>query len=331
MSLGGIVDLRERYRRMLRIRMVEETIARRYPEQEMRCPVHLSIGQEAAAVGACAPLGKNDVIFTTHRSHAHYLAKGGRLRPMIAELYGRETGCCGGRGGSMHLFDDDAGVVASVPIVASNIPLAVGAALAFNQRSEPHISVAFLGDAATEEGVFHESLNFAALQRLPVVFFVENNRYSVYTPIEQRQPSEDLTRAAGAHAIPTLIADGNDVMAVECVMTDAVSRARAGEGPTLVVVDTYRLLEHCGPADDTHLGYRSRVEVEQWKARCPLATLAKVLGSDEGWGAWRERTVGELEQEIELAFEDARASAFPAVTSAAKYTYATSLFEVNAR
>ena len=309
--------------RMLRIRLVEEAIADRYSEQEMRCPVHLSIGQEAAAVGACAPLMADDVIVSNHRSHSHYLAKGGDLDAMLGEIYGRVTGCCGGRGGSMHLFDPKAGILASVPIVASTIPLAVGAALTFQQRQKDCISVAFLGDGATEEGVFHESLNFASLHALPVIFFVENNLYSVYTPLHDRQPDRSLTDYAMAHAIPSEQVDGNDVEAVFQSMTHCVRRARAGKGPTLLVVDTYRWLEHCGPNFDNDLGYRSENEYEKWRRRCPIQ-MHRVKLVDRGTltPELEIRMTAEIQSEIDAAFETARTAPFPDPETAGLKVYA---------
>lgn len=321
MQIPDSQDL-ELYRQMLRIRMVEEEIARRYADQEMRCPVHLSIGQEAAAVGACACLRSDDVVFTTHRSHGHYLAKGGDLSAMIAELHGRQTGCCGGRGGSMHLFDDAAGVFASVPIVASNVPLAVGAALAFVQRREPRVAVAFLGDAAMEEGVVHESLNLAACHHLPVVFFVENNLYSVYTRLDARQPDAPLERFAAAHGIVSASVDGNDVAAVDAQMRVAVERARGGGGPSLVVAATYRLVEHCGPQRDDHLGYRPPEEVERWSERCPLRVFERRSAAWEVEARSQMRRT--IEEEIAAAFAAASAAPFPAPESAMDHVYATS-------
>jgi len=316
------------YRAMLRIRRVEERIAARYGEQEMRCPVHLSIGQEAAAVGACSALEREDLIVSSHRCHGHYLAKGGSLEAMLAEIYGRESGCCGGRGGSMHLFDREAGVLGSVPIVASSIPLALGAGLHFARTGQPRVSVACLGDGALEEGVFHESLNLAAVQRLPVVFFVENNLYSVYTPLAQRQPQRPLAALATAHALPALAADGNDVEAIWRVMSRAVAHARAGAGPSLVVVDTYRFLEHCGTQDDDALGYRPAGELAAWLARCPVARLRQALAAQGILAeAEHDRVEAELAREIDAAFEAARAAPFPRAETRAEHTYPSAAVE----
>ncbi|NDB95899.1 MAG: thiamine pyrophosphate-dependent dehydrogenase E1 component subunit alpha [Verrucomicrobia bacterium] len=188
---------------MLRIRLVEEAIAEAYPRQEMRCPVHLSIGQEAVAAGTAAALARADLAMSGHRSHAHYLAKGGDLRKMIAELMGRQNGCCRGRGGSMHLIDRSVGFMGAVPIVGSTIPIAVGLAFAEKLRGQTRVTAAFLGEAATEEGVFHESANFASLHRLPVLFVCENNLYSVYSPMAVRQPAHRAVfEVASAPVIP---------------------------------------------------------------------------------------------------------------------------------
>ncbi len=319
---NGPADL-ELLRRMLRIRLVEEAIADRYPEQEMRCPVHLSIGQEAAAVGACASLLVDDVIVSNHRSHSHYLAKGGDLDAMLGEIYGRVTGCCGGRGGSMHLFDPKVGVLASVPIVASTIPLAVGAALTFQQRQENYVGVAFLGDGATEEGVFHESMNFASLHTLPVIFFVENNLYSVYTPLHDRQPSRSLTEYATAHAIPSEQVDGNDVEAVSQAMTECLRRARGREGPSLLVVDTYRWREHCGPNFDDHLGYRLESEYQEWRRRCPIEMhRAQLIERGALTSELESKMTLDIRSEIDNAFETARRSPFPDPETAGLKVYA---------
>ena len=308
---------------MLRLRMVEEAIADRYPGEEIRCPVHLSIGQEATAVGVCANLESDDVIVSTHRSHGHYLAKGGSLEAMLAEIYGRSTGCCGGRGGSMHLFDMQAGVLASVPIVGSTIPLGVGAALTFKRRNQSNVSIVFLGDAATEEGVFHESMNFASLQKLPVVFVVENNLYSVYTPLNQRQPERPLINYAVAHGMTSSMVDGNDVLAVRDVTKKMVSLARNGGGPSLIVASTYRWREHCGPNFDNHIGYRSVKEFEEWQDLCPLEQFYKALVEADLLDAATQVCIRrEIEAEIEASFNSAELASFPDPETASLNVYA---------
>ncbi|HWB79383.1 MAG TPA: thiamine pyrophosphate-dependent dehydrogenase E1 component subunit alpha [Nannocystaceae bacterium] len=313
----------ELFHQMLRIRRIEEEVARRYADQQMRCPVHLSVGQEAAAVGACAVLRATDPIFSTHRCHGHYLAKGGDLTAMIAEIHGKVTGCCSGRGGSMHLFDQQAGIMASVPIVGGNVPLAVGAALAAKQTRRPDVSVAFFGDGAFEEGVVHESANFAGTHRLPVVFFLENNRYSVYTPLEQRQPERSLLAFAEAHGLDAAAVDGNDVLAVRSVMLNAVARARRGDGPSLIVADTYRFLEHCGPADDDALGYRPEGELASWKERCPVATYeAELRGAGELNDAMIAAFERSIAAEVASAFTAALAAPAPAAATATEMVYA---------
>ena len=255
----------ELWRDMLRIRMVEEAIAEHYPEQEMRCPVHLSIGQEAAAVGVCAALQRKDWVFSGHRSHAHYLAKGGDLKRMIAEIYGKATGCCGGKGGSMHLTDQAAGFIGATPIVGSTVPIAVGAALTSQLHEEGRLVVIFLGDGAMEAGVVHESLNFAVLKNLPVLFACENNLYSVYSPLEVRQPPQrSLSQLAAGHGIQTMLVDGNDVCAVFEASSKACQSIRSGNGPIFLEMPTYRWREHCGPNYDNDIGYRTEEEFESW-------------------------------------------------------------------
>jgi pyruvate/2-oxoglutarate/acetoin dehydrogenase E1 component/TPP-dependent pyruvate/acetoin dehydrogenase alpha subunit len=305
------------YRAMLRIRRVEEAIAERYRAGAMRCPVHLSIGQEATAVGACAALAADDLIVSTHRCHGHYLAKGGDLRAMLAELHGKAAGCCGGRGGSMHLFDDAAGVVASVPVVGSSLPLAVGLALSMKQRREARVAVAFLGDAALEEGAFHEAANLAALHALPVVFFVENNLYSVYTPLDQRQPPRPLARLFEAHGLRPRQVDGNDVVAVLQATRAAVAEARRGHGPTVVIADTYRTREHCGPNDDDDLGYRPAGQLQEWLGRCPIERLRHTLDVFD-----EDAFTREIDAEIAEAFAFAEAAPPPAPETAARHVFA---------
>jgi pyruvate dehydrogenase E1 component alpha subunit len=314
---------RDLHRAMLRIRMIEEEIAARYSEQEMRCPVHLSIGQEATAVGACAALRATDQIISSHRSHGHYLAKGGSLKAMLAEIYGRTDGCCGGRGGSMHLFDDAAGIIASIPIVGSFLPLGVGAAMSYRYAKQDRVCIAFLGDGASEEGVFHESANFAALKKLPVIFFLENNQYSCYTGLGDRQPDRPLVDLARAYAMASEHVDGNDVLAVYEATSRATGRARSGAGPTLIVADTYRWREHCGPNYDNDIGYRSMAEFESWQQRCPVTTFATRLKRNGVLSDAAEKAViAEIATEVTEAFAFAKASPFPDPSTVTEHVYA---------
>lgn len=311
------------HREMLRIRLVEEAIADRYAEQEMRCPVHLSIGQEAVAVGVCQALRQTDRVFSTHRCHAHYLAKGGDLKAMLAEIYGKAAGCIGGRGGSMHLMDPAKGMISSVPIVASSIPLAAGAALSDQLDGNDTVSVAFIGDASVEEGVFHETANFASLRKLPVLFVCENNLYSVYTPLRQRQPDRVLADVICAHRVRAVTVDGNNVAAVRRATEEAVNYARAKDGPSFLVFDTYRWREHCGPSYDNNLGYRAEEEYEEWKVRCPIELHRRQLRSLHLLSDGEEQElIGELKREIDAAFEFAKAAPLPEPSEASTHVYA---------
>ncbi len=301
--------------------MVEEAIAEHYAEGEMRCPVHLSIGQEAAAVGVCEALALTDKVYSTHRCHAHYLAKGGDLNRMFAEICGKAAGCIGGRGGSMHLMDIEKGMMASIPIVASSIPIAVGSALADKRTHNGKVTVAFIGDASIEEGVFHESANFAVLHSLPVIFVCENNLYSVYTPLRQRQPDRPLTDVARAHAMHILHGDGNDIEESLRLASEAVTRARDGRGPTFVLLDTYRWREHCGPNFDNHIGYRTDAEYRQWETRCPIRALRGRIG--QTLTAEREQAmIAEITEEVEAARAFARAAPLPGPDQASRFVYA---------
>lgn len=308
---------------MLRIRRIEEALADRYAEQEMRCPMHLCIGQEAIAVGVCAALSSHDVVFGNHRAHGHYLARGGNLNAMIAELYGRVTGCCGGRGGSMHLIDLGVGFMGATPIVGGTVPLAVGSAWAAALMGEPRVSVVFFGDGCFEEGVVHESLNFAALHKLPVVFVCENNEFSVYTRLTERQPDRPIYRVAEAHGVAAYAGDGNDVEAVLSIAQAAVAKARQGEGPQFIELKTYRWREHCGPSFDDDLNYRSKPEIEDGLKDCPIAKLLtrlkqrNVIASSEV-----SRFEAEIRQEIQEAFQFALASAKPSSKAAEERLYA---------
>jgi len=318
--MNNLIDPTEEialYRAMLRIRRTEEILADYYKtEQEMRTPTHFGIGQEAVAVGVCNALRQNDVIYSHHRCHTHYLAKGGDLYGMVAELYGKADGCSGGRGGSVHLTDRRVGVIATSAILGETVPVAVGSALAFKMDKVDRVAVTFFGDAVFEEGVIYESFNYAALNNLPVLFCCENNMYSTETPLNLRRKDGtafiDRVKSFGIHAE---LVDGNDVAAVRETTRVAVDRMRRGEGPSYIECATYRWREHVGPHFDHDLGrrYRSKAELDEWVARCPLKTsearltAAGVAGAGD-FANWRT----EAEAEVQAAVKAAKAAAWPA-------------------
>jgi pyruvate dehydrogenase E1 component alpha subunit len=300
-------------RDMIRIRRVEEAIAERYGEQKMRCPTHLSIGQEAPAAAAGAVLKATDLAVSGHRAHAHYLAKGGDLPAMIAELYGKATGCSRGKGGSMHLVDESVGFMGSTAIVGGTVPVGVGLALSRSLIGQGEIVCIFIGDAVMETGAFYESANFAATHKLPVLFVCENNLYSVYSPLEVRQPKDrSIAKTAAALGLHATEGDGNDMRATYDLIEAAASRLRAGQGPQFVELATYRWREHCGPMYDNDIGYRTEAEFEAWRQRDPIELFAQQL-SLEGLvdQAWTVAVTSEIDREIENAFAFAAASPFP--------------------
>ena len=301
------------YRTMLRIRGVEEKIAALYPQQEMRCPCHLYVGQEAVAAGVCAALSKDDYIVGSYRSHGIYLAKGGDLKALLAELYGKETGVSRGRSGSMQLFAPEVGFLCTSAIVGGPVPIGVGAALAAKLRKESRVSVAFFGDGATEEGVFHESMNFASLKRLPVVFVCENNFYATYSHQSARQCADNIFERASSYKMPGFRIDGNTVLEVYETTQKAVERARGGGGPTLIECRTYRWLEHVGPYPDTDLGYRSEEELKEWMSRCPIKTFeSRLLKEKILTASTVEQFSAALKKEVDEAVVFAQKSPFPA-------------------
>ena len=290
------------YERMLLIRKVEEKIAELYPEQEIKCPTHLSIGQEACAAGVCTALEQNDYVFSTHRCHSHYLGKGGDVKQMFAELYGRSTGCAKGKGGSMHLVDPEVSMMGASAIVGGTIPLAVGAALAARFRGERRVAVAFFGDAACEQGVFHESMNFAALKKLPVLFVCENNFFATQTPFSARQSLDNIWERGKAHGVPGWRLDGTNVIEVYQGAKEAVSRARKGEGPALLECRAYRWKEHVGPNYDYNMGYRTKEELDDWVDRCPIRNLESSLRRSSPTA---ERDVTEIQERVNQTIEAA--------------------------
>ncbi len=313
----------ELFTEMLRIRKIEEKIAEKYLDMEMRCPMHLSIGQEAVAVGVCSALRKEDLVYSGHRAHAHYLAKGGSLTGLIAELYGLSAGCSGGRGGSMHLTDMSVGFQASTPIVGGTIPLAVGAAWAMQVRKLDTVSVVFFGDGCFEEGVVHESLNYAALKSLPVIFVCENNNYSVYTQLKERQPKREIYKVAQAHGVQSHFGDGNDVVEIASLSASAVENARSGHGPQFLELETFRWREHCGPNFDDDLKYREKGELASWQDNCPIQYMEQKLKHQyENFESQLDVMNKSIESEIEHSFKEAQLSSPPCISTLTQKVYA---------
>lgn len=269
--------------RMLMIRYTEERIKERLEEKPKKIdtPCHLYVGQEACAVGVCSALRDTDYVFSTHRSHGHFLAKGGKLEELFGEIYCRKTGCSGGRGGSMHLCDPSVGLLGSSSIVAGGLGIGIGPALKSKVFGEDNISVIFHGDCVPEEGIWHESLNFAAVRKLPVLYVCENNLYAASASLADRRTRDNISEVAGAHGLHTEIVDGNDVFAVNKVAAEAAARIRGGEGPQFIEARTYRWLGHVGPRDDIDVGLRDAEELAYWKKRCPIENLEEKLCKEQ--------------------------------------------------
>lgn len=295
------------YRSLYRIRRVEEEVARVYPSDKIKSPVHLSIGQESVAVGVCESLRPDDIVFITYRSHAGYLAKGGDLKAMIAEMYGKITGCAKGKGGSMHLVDVQRGVMGASAVVGTTIGNAIGYAYALKYQRKDSIVISFFGDGGSDEGVFHESLNFAALKELPIIFVCENNGYAIHTAQKKRQKQTDLCQRARAHGIPAERIDDADVFTIYDKVSAAAKSLRDGKaGPFFFECLTYRWKEHVGPGDDYHLGYRTKEEAKGWIENDQVKKVGALLKSED-----RIRIENEVEAEIKEAFEFAETSPFP--------------------
>jgi len=300
------------YVTMLRIRKFEERVADLILSGEIKCPCHLYIGQEAVATGICSALRRDDYVFSTHRSHGHYIAKGGNIKALMAELYTRATGCSRGRGGSMHLASPDMGLLGSSAIVAGTIPLAVGAALSFSIQKKNSISVAFFGDGAAGEGVWYESLNFASLKTLPVIFVCENNLYSTHMPISACLANIQIYKKAEMFDMPGIRVDGNNVLEVYQEARKAIEAACTGKGPTLIECMTYRWRGHVGPSDDLDKELRSKEELDYWTKRCPIKMFEEFLFKR---GILSEsdkiRIYADIEKEIEEAIAFAKESPYP--------------------
>jgi TPP-dependent pyruvate/acetoin dehydrogenase alpha subunit len=313
------------YRMMVRIRISEESLVEPILEGEIRCPVHLYTGQEAIATGVCLALSDRDYVFSSHRSHGHYLAKGGSITELIAEVYGKETGCSRGRGGSMHIISSEIGMLGSAPIVAGTIPLALGAALASKIRKEKKVTVSFFGDGAAGEGVLYESLNFAALRRLPIIFACENNFYSTHMPIRECRPKNNIFEIGKPFCIESYRVDGNDVLKVYEVSKKAVGQCRKGQGPVLIEFITYRLRGHVGPDDNiqgTHTDIRSKEEVEAWRKKDTIRRFEAFLIKNRILKKEDLRTINqEVEEEVKEAHRYAQMSPYPNPNDLTKYVF----------
>ncbi|MGE5613974.1 MAG: thiamine pyrophosphate-dependent dehydrogenase E1 component subunit alpha [Bacillota bacterium] len=313
----------EIYRTMRLIRLIEQRINDEYKYDEIKTPIHLSIGQEAVAAGVCIHLRKEDYVFGTHRSHAQYIAKGGDIKKMIAELYLRKTGCAYGRGGSMHLVDPDVGILGSSAIVGGNIPLGTGVALASKLLRNDRVTVVFFGDGAADEGTFHESLNFASLKKLPVVYVCENNLYAINSHQSKRQAGAGIYEWGRNYGMPCYKIDGNDVIEVSDYAEKAIARCRNGEGPTLIECVTYRWKGHVGTVDDVGDGYRPKEEYDYWISKCPIKRFSEFL---KGTGVLTDELMEKIDCEIyaliEEAFHFAQNSPKPSPNELMDFVYA---------
>ncbi len=311
------------FTQMLRIRTFEERVADAVEAGEIGTPCHLAIGQEAIPVGVCSALTPADTVWGGHRSHGHYLAKGGDLRAMMAEIFGRVDGCSQGRGGSMHLVSPQVGLLGTVPLVAATIPLAVGAALASKLREDGGVAVTFFGDGAVEEGHFHESMNLAALYKLPVIFVCENNFYSSHLGLLERRAKDNIVESAAAHGMPGFAIDGNDVEIVAEAAQTAVKRARGGGGPTFLECRTYRWRGHVGASWDIDVGVKRKDELGEWLARDPIARAKERLLESGILQEHIDQIGAEIATEVNDALEFARQSPFPEESTLLDHVYAT--------
>ncbi len=312
--------LREMYRRMALIRRFEDHLYALFLQGAVPGTLHQYQGQEAVAVGVCAALRPDDVIFSTHRPVGHFLARGSSPRGIAAEIMGKSAGCAGGKGGQMHLTDVSMGAMPSNAIVGANIPIATGAALGFQLRGEDRVAVSFFGDGAANTGAFHEGLNLAAVKDAPVIFVCENNQYGASTAITSMMRLADIAERAAAYGIPGRVVDGMDVLAVHQAVLETVERARRGDGPTLLECKTYR---YAGHSRGDPGGYRSRQEVERWRERDPLPRMRLLLIEERGLAeAEVEAVERACQSEVEEAVEFARNSPEPAADETYRRVFA---------
>jgi len=303
------------YRKMLQIRVCEDRLIEPILSNDVRCPVHLYTGEEAIAVGMCANLKNSDYVFSTHRSHGHYLAMDGDLNRLVAEIFCKETGCSKGRGGSMHVIAPETGMLGSAPIVAGTISLALGAALASSIRKDGRVTVSFFGDGASGEGALYESLNFAALKKLPVIFVCENNYYSTHMPILECRRYDNIHDISLPFKINGYCVDGNDVLQVYEIAKEAVEKCRNGEGPLFIEGLTYRQRGHVGPDDNIqgeHKDIRPQKEIDAWLDKDPIKRFEDYLKSEAMFDdSFFEKIKTEIYTEVENALEYAKSSPYP--------------------
>ncbi|MGH7964694.1 MAG: thiamine pyrophosphate-dependent dehydrogenase E1 component subunit alpha [Candidatus Binatia bacterium] len=302
------------YRTMQTVRQTEERLRDLFKEGKVPGFLHVSIGEEATSTGVCAALTDKDYITSTHRGHGHLIAKGGKLKPLVAEIFGKRTGYCKGKGGSMHIADFSIGMLGANGIVGAGLPIATGAAMAAKIRGSGEVAVCFFGDGASNEGTFHESLNLAGTWKLPVVYVCENNLYGEFSPGKDVTAVRDIADRARGHDMPGVIINGNDVVEVYETTVQAVERARRGEGPTLLECKTYRWEGHV-VGEEAFLGknsYRSKEEVEEWKLRCPIVSFEKrFLASRMFTQAEFDIVKAEIKREIDEAVAFAVESPMP--------------------
>lgn len=315
------VDRMGWYRQMLEIRLFEEKVQELFMQGQVEGTTHLCQGQEAVSVGAMAALEERDYLTITYRGHGQALARGMSMDAAFGELMGRTSGCCGGVGGSMHLTDFSLNLIGAFAIVGASYPVAVGAAMSAKRQGSDAVAIAFCGDGATNIGTFHESLNMASVWKAPAIFVVENNLYGEYTPLRETAPLDDLADRAKAHAIPGVIVDGQDVEAVHDAVATAVSRARDGDGPTLIEAKTYRFRGHSrtDPAK-----YRPEGELQRWKDRDPIALLGAVLEADGSLDADAQRALrAQVQEDVDASAARAAQSPPPNLEDLKDYVYAS--------
>ena len=294
------------YRSLYFIRRFEERVAAIYPSDAIKSPVHLSIGQEFISVAVCDVLRADDVVSGTYRGHAAYLAKGGDPKAMMAEMYGKATGCAAGRGGSMHLIDANANVMGASAVVGTTVPIAAGYALAMKRRKTDRVVAAFFGDGASEEGCFYETLNFAALHKLPILFVCENNFYAIHEPQSKRWATDRFCERVATFGIETRRITSGDLFELRDAVAEMVETLRRGEGPALIECHAYRWREHVGPNEDFDQGYRPRAEAERWMEMDQVPRLAALLPEAE-----RAAIEAEAEAAIDATVAFAEQSPFP--------------------